>query len=644
MAAVCLFTLLCANSMWAQTPTTLTLNNSGRQVFYLEQNKIYTPSIGYDDSWYIDPDYFEVQEGGNLKFLAVDGDYTIRTYDENKFYRVYKATSSSDKEPATLQNDGSGAIWVIGPKGSMAKPKYTSGTDWSTGWENDFCMAEVSSRVYQITLTVGEQLNANNVNFKFFGQAGWGAEFKQDDNTKPYLTCTDEVFYVGGDGNVHLNSGQVLKKGWVCKFTIDLNSWSSNTTGSMAGLSAPLTVTIDKSNEILPAWSIGGLDIEGGAYVNLTQGETYEIKGTSVLTDGMADGTWYIDPDFFEVVDNTHLKFKAVTGQYFVNPNTERKFYHVYVANGSGSPQTLQGDGTGAIWMTGDGESAGKPNYSYAENWVSGNVNGRFSMAPVEPTKHQMTLTVGKTLNREKVNFKFFSNQDWGDISYNKSSTSSVLFSLESGNVKATTNTLTDGDTYRVTISYNDGYVLDIHQLATVSAAGWATFTPRDKVVLPAGVNAYIVKVEGDKAKLTAVNVIPAGTPVAINAVKGDYEWLVTADAADVVEANELLEAPAGGVPVEADGYYVLANGENGVGFYQVNTGTTIPAGKAYLQVASAARAHFIGFDSGDTTTGISEMNVQKTVSGAAYNLAGQKVSAQYRGIMIENGKKVLKK
>jgi hypothetical protein len=38
----------------------------------------------------------------------------------------------------------------------------------------------LSSRVYQITLTVGKQLKADGkeINFKFFGQPDWGIEFK----------------------------------------------------------------------------------------------------------------------------------------------------------------------------------------------------------------------------------------------------------------------------------------------------------------------------------------------------------------------------------------------------------------------------------------------------------------------------------
>ena len=46
----------------------------------------------------------------------------------------------------------------------------------------------------------------------------------------------------------------------------------------------------------------------------------------------------------------------------------------------------------------------------------------------------------------------------------------------------------------------------------------------------------------------------------------------------------------------------------------------------------------------GDDPTAIKDIETENEVSGAAYNLSGQKVDGNYRGIVIKNGKKVVRK
>jgi len=45
-----------------------------------------------------------------------------------------------------------------------------------------------------------------------------------------------------------------------------------------------------------------------------------------------------------------------------------------------------------------------------------------------------------------------------------------------------------------------------------------------------------------------------------------------------------------------------------------------------------------------DTYTGIDSVKADKTAKKGIYNLAGQKVNNAYKGIVIENGRKVLRK
>lgn len=93
---------------------------------------------------------------------------------------------------------------------------------------------------------------------------------------------------------------------------------------------------------------------------------------------------------------------------------------------------------------------------------------------------------------------------------------------------------------------------------------------------------------------------------------------------------------------------YCLANkASNGVGFYQVANTVTIPANKAYLEIGTPATtpAKYYSIGIGGNTTGIQAIQQNGVkADGIMYSLSGQKVGANYKGIVICNGKKMIKK
>ncbi|MBQ2292043.1 MAG: hypothetical protein II245_00045, partial [Bacteroidaceae bacterium] len=95
---------------------------------------------------------------------------------------------------------------------------------------------------------------------------------------------------------------------------------------------------------------------------------------------------------------------------------------------------------------------------------------------------------------------------------------------------------------------------------------------------------------------------------------------------------------------VVADGtQYVLADGAEGIGFYQVEANSTIVAGKGYLKISAANGVKgFYGFESGDAT-GISDIDANVDANAVIYNLSGQRIQKAQKGINIVNGKKLLK-
>ena len=90
-------------------------------------------------------------------------------------------------------------------------------------------------------------------------------------------------------------------------------------------------------------------------------------------------------------------------------------------------------------------------------------------------------------------------------------------------------------------------------------------------------------------------------------------------------------------VPSGAYGY----NAETGA-FSKTTTGdVTIKARRAYITGPSTARELSINLGG---ATGISEAKKAQSTDGAIYNLNGQRVSADYKGVVIKNGKKVVMK
>lgn len=104
----------------------------------------------------------------------------------------------------------------------------------------------------------------------------------------------------------------------------------------------------------------------------------------------------------------------------------------------------------------------------------------------------------------------------------------------------------------------------------------------------------------------------------------------------------------ADGTKTGATNIYCLANKTtNGVGFYQVSSDVTIPANKAYLEIATPTTtpAKYYSIGIGGNTTGIQTIQQNGVkADGIMYSLSGQKVGANYKGIVICNGKKIIKK
>ena len=184
---------------------------------------------------------------------------------------------------------------------------------------------------------------------------------------------------------------------------------------------------------------------------------------------------------------------------------------------------------------------------------------------------------------------------------------------------------------------------------ATVSAVKWATYGVNAPIDYSAtsDLKAYIAYVEDNKVKLTEVSKVPANTAVILYAdveTNTEYTLTPTAETTNDVTANK-LHVSDGNVTGDGSTIYVLANGGSGVGFYLVEDGSAITAGKAYLKVQGgvAQARQFIGFGDDNGATGIDSLTPTLSKGeGVYYDLQGRRVAQPAKGLYIVNGKKVI--
>lgn len=191
------------------------------------------------------------------------------------------------------------------------------------------------------------------------------------------------------------------------------------------------------------------------------------------------------------------------------------------------------------------------------------------------------------------------------------------------------------------------GFKYSVNEKVTITDAGFATHASKfavDYSNRTDGLEAYTVKYNSSSKELTYTKidgVVEAGKAVILKG-KGNYILEASSEIATVTETG--LKASDGSI-MGADNIYCLANKSNGVGFYRVATGVAIPANKAYLEINASTSAKYYSIGIGGNTTGIQAIQQNSVkADGIMYSLSGQRVGKDYKGIVICNGKKMIKK
>lgn len=185
-----------------------------------------------------------------------------------------------------------------------------------------------------------------------------------------------------------------------------------------------------------------------------------------------------------------------------------------------------------------------------------------------------------------------------------------------------------------------------------VSSAERATLYYSDRsFIIPEGVVARTYKIEGNvlsrSREYKKGDVLPKGTAVVLEAKEGKYIFEETSKTGETDSYNALQGSDSTTITSGGEVYYVFGKGSNGVGFYWKEANGkafTTEAHKAYLVYTPSKTTNaksFLGFDVALEIQG-PMVREKTTFDGPIYNLAGQRVDKDYKGIIIVNGKKYL--
>ena len=145
---------------------------------------------------------------------------------------------------------------------------------------------------------------------------------------------------------------------------------------------------------------------------------------------------------------------------------------------------------------------------------------------------------------------------------------------------------------------------------------------------------------------LTPATTVKAGEGLLLKGDAGEY--IIPRTTTDATYTNYLVGVPTTTSVSPTDGAYtnfILANGSHGINFYVLSKTGNITAGKAYLQLPTAALNQMSlskGFSIIGGLTSITNVEIEKNNSDIFYDLQGRRVEKPTKGLYIVNGKKVI--
>lgn len=368
---------------------------------------------------------------------------------------------------------------------------------------------------------------------------------------------------------------------------------------------------------------------------------TYSVTGTDGLADFMEDGSVLVNTNVLGTATITasfagNDTYKASEASYTITVKviigdekfdfTKPELYGKGVSSGSGVNYKSDGD-----IAVGESISSGKIKLTVTKENSTNPT--RFWNGDIRTyADAQWTLTVdnGYIISNVKITTKSGSK---GNFKIGEFGGRNVTIDFSGTGAKTMTS---------MTVTYAKLPTATL----TTAASGFATYAADyDVDYSAAGLKAYAITLD-DAAKTVkyteATGVVPAGKAVLVKS-ESKTEYTLAPATEDAADFTTDLQISDGTVTTEGGLYYAFATVDGKSGFKKLADGLTIPAKKGYLILSAASAKGFFAFD--ETTTGINEIEAEAAQDNAAiYNLAGQRVSKDYKGVVIKNGKKFLNK
>ncbi len=394
-------------------------------------------SIVNVETWNFDTDFFTLDKtAGTVTFNAVDGLYALNYDSENQWIRV--EPMKDENTALSLSDDGSGAAWVIGS--NFGKPVI--GPSWNTE-DGAYAMAQISPKVYQFTLAVPSQLSLSSGEIKFFGQKGWGTEFKSS-NFKEVSLGT--AFTMTSDGNVKVGD---IESGKGYQFTLDL------TGGISAAKLSYKEVEVEVTGLEITVNGVKATKLSSTVYKVMAA----KVDQNSIITYSGIDNPleWTFDADHFSLT-SAGLKFNAVSGYYSFELNLKDKYVITRHVKEDGKAATYKDEGA----ITCMGWGMGYPMMSNQYGFESGLLvtlaqiqKGVYQFTGVAVADEKSTEIVGNCLRTDYLSFKFFGQAGWGAEYKTVTLTDEAAKYLkQDGNILLADDVkLEVGATYRMTVS-----------------------------------------------------------------------------------------------------------------------------------------------------------------------------------------------
>lgn len=195
----------------------------------------------------------------------------------------------------------------------------------------------------------------------------------------------------------------------------------------------------------------------------------------------------------------------------------------------------------------------------------------------------------------------------------------------------------------------------------TISSVEYATYYNAEHAYfMPDDCEGFVFTVaDGLELAYESGEVVPAGEPLVIYTIDPGKKTLVfTTSKEETYIANDMNDLKGAATNMTASDmtaanpnmgkFYAFSLNKDGKkpGFYWINDGGAafdIPARKVYLALPPATEANAFVFEDDDVVTLIDKV-INSKPNGVAYNLNGQRVSANTKGIVIINGHKYINK